>query len=226
MHAERNPREQMQHRRREAVRAYGAMNTLRALERLAHRSHTTVELAESLQVTTRTARRLLERLEAEGYATREGGRRPRYRATLRVAGVGRQVATRSALVRAAAKRMVPIATATGCTADLWVPGADAIVSVLRAEPPRWVRTAANAGHVPSVAPDGALARVFREPHLISGLHASGQGGGVAAAAVLQSGVAVAALGVTGLGAGAGLEVVAREAQAVTRRLAEALRSQP
>jgi DNA-binding IclR family transcriptional regulator len=75
----------------EAVRAYATMNTVRALECLAVAPLSAPELAASLQVSARTARRLLQRLAVEGFVTQERGHRRRYHATLRLADLGRQV---------------------------------------------------------------------------------------------------------------------------------------
>ena len=62
---------------RPAVRAYAVMNTLRALERLATAPSSAPELAAALGVSVRTARRMLQRLAADGYAIQDGGHRRR-----------------------------------------------------------------------------------------------------------------------------------------------------
>ncbi len=72
MHEQDNPARLSGVRGHESVRAYAAMNTVRALEHLAFAALSTSELADSLQVSVR-ARRLVQRLALEGSpATRAG----------------------------------------------------------------------------------------------------------------------------------------------------------
>ena len=109
-------------RSREPVRAYAAMNTVRALECLAFADLSAPELAARLQVNVRTARRLLQRLALEGFVAQEGGHRRRYRATLRLAALGRQLLDHAPLSQAALPRVARLAQDTACVAQLWIPG--------------------------------------------------------------------------------------------------------
>jgi IclR family transcriptional regulator, acetate operon repressor len=73
--------------------AQHVVRTLRALELLAEGPQTQAALARRLAVHRRTARRLLSRLVAEGYAeAARGGRHAAYAATPRLAVLGRQIA--------------------------------------------------------------------------------------------------------------------------------------
>src|SRR5579862_4208284 len=108
----------------EPVRAYAAMNTVRALECLAFAALSAPELANRLQVSVRTARRLLQRLALEGFVIQERGHRRRYHATLRLAVLGRQLLDHAPLTRAAAPVLAQLAQDTESVAHLWVPGYD------------------------------------------------------------------------------------------------------
>ena len=125
------------HRRRpsrEPLRAYAAMRTLQALERLAFSPLSAPELATALQVHPRTARRLLQRLELEDYVTPPAGPRRRYHLTRRLAALGRQAIAHDELPRIAALWVAALAGRTGHVATLWIPSYADVVCVLRAEP--------------------------------------------------------------------------------------------
>src|SRR5690349_19520881 len=134
MHEQHNPARPSGVRFPEPVRAYAAMNTVRALERLAFAALSAPELADGLQVSVRTARRLLQRLALEGFVTQERGHRRRYHATLRLAALGRQMLDHAPLAQAAAPRVARLAEDTSCVAHLWIRGYDQhIVSAVRAD---------------------------------------------------------------------------------------------
>ncbi|HEX7290020.1 MAG TPA: IclR family transcriptional regulator C-terminal domain-containing protein [Conexibacter sp.] len=77
----------------EDATAQHVRRTLRTLELLADGPQTQADVARELAVHRRTARRLLARLVDEGYAEPEaGGRHVAFRATSRLAVLGRQVA--------------------------------------------------------------------------------------------------------------------------------------
>jgi DNA-binding IclR family transcriptional regulator len=77
----------------EDATAQHVRRTLRALELLADGPQTQADVARELEVHRRTARRLLARLVDEGYAEPAAdGRHVAYRATSRLAVIGRQVA--------------------------------------------------------------------------------------------------------------------------------------
>jgi IclR family transcriptional regulator, acetate operon repressor len=119
---------------REPVRAYQAMNTVRALEHLALRPLSGPELATALQIHQRTARRLLRRLHAEAYTTLRSGPRRRYHLTRRLAVLGRQAIARDDLPRVAAPWVATLATHTAHVATPWIPCYTDVVCVLRADP--------------------------------------------------------------------------------------------
>ncbi len=77
----------------EDATAQHVRRTLRALELLAEEPQTQADVARELAVHRRTARRLLARLVDEGYADQDaGGRHVEFRATSRLAVLGRKVA--------------------------------------------------------------------------------------------------------------------------------------
>jgi DNA-binding IclR family transcriptional regulator len=106
--------------------------TLRALELIAARPVTQSELAAGLGVHARTARRLLDRLVAEGYAAASGeGGRPRYAATLKIMRLVGPVLERSDVVRVAAPYVADLRSRTGESAHLSVPREDGVLRVVR-----------------------------------------------------------------------------------------------
>jgi IclR family acetate operon transcriptional repressor len=96
--------------------------TLRALELLAARPVRPHELAAALDIHPRTARRLLDRLVAEGYvAAADDAPRPRYAATLKVLRLVGPALAGSDLVRVAAPFVAEVASRSGHVAHLSVP---------------------------------------------------------------------------------------------------------
>ena len=78
----------------EPIRAYATMYTVHALERLAVRPLSSSELALNLQISQRTARRILQRLEVEHYVTPiKSANRLRYHLTPRLPQLGRVAET-------------------------------------------------------------------------------------------------------------------------------------
>jgi DNA-binding MarR family transcriptional regulator len=183
--------------RPDAVRAYGVMNTVRALERIALAPQSTAELADHLQIGVRTARRLLQRLAAEGYVTQDGGHRRRYRATLRLAALGRMLIERAMLPRISAPIVAQLAAATSCAAHLWIPAQGDVLCVLHTHPgaclPRpmlgELMGARDSAPGAVLCPERSTVRSCA--YLLDGQDAA------AAAAVLDRGAVVAAVGVTG-----------------------------
>jgi DNA-binding IclR family transcriptional regulator len=110
------------------------MRTARALERLAFSPLSAPELAIALQVHPRTARRLLQRLELEDYATLTSDPRRRYHLTRRLAALGRQAIARDELPRIAAPWVAALAGRTGHVATLWIPCYADVVCILHADP--------------------------------------------------------------------------------------------
>jgi IclR family transcriptional regulator, acetate operon repressor len=80
-----------------APEAWHVTRTLRAMELLAIAPRSAPELADALGVHVRTARRVLKRLESEGYVTVTEDRRRRYRPTMRVVALAGQVVERAEL---------------------------------------------------------------------------------------------------------------------------------
>jgi DNA-binding IclR family transcriptional regulator len=92
------------------IRAYGTMYTVHALERLAVRPMSTSELALNLQVSQRTARRIVQRLEIEHYVTPiKSGNRLRYHLTPRLPQLGRvaEASTQAQLTPAIQTMLTP-----------------------------------------------------------------------------------------------------------------------
>jgi DNA-binding IclR family transcriptional regulator len=116
------------------VRAYPVMRTVRALERLAFRSLSAPELAIALQVHQRTARRLLQRLVLEDYAAETGDAWRRYRLTLRLAALGRQLIAHTQWPREAGPWVAKLAAQTQHRAGLWIPCYPDVVCVVNADP--------------------------------------------------------------------------------------------
>jgi DNA-binding IclR family transcriptional regulator len=118
---------------RQPLRAYAAMRTVHALERLAFRPMSAPELAHAVQIDPRTARRLLMRLAAEDYLTQPRGHRRRYHPTLRLAALGRQALQHTPWPRQAAPWVATLAAQTRWPCALWIPCYD-IACRLHAEP--------------------------------------------------------------------------------------------
>src|SRR5215218_2274454 len=101
--------------------AWHVVRTLRALELLALEPRSAPELADGLGVHVRTARRILRRLESEGYAALGGGRRRRYRSTMRIVALAGQVVERAQLTRAAIPYVKALQEQVGEDCHLCVP---------------------------------------------------------------------------------------------------------
>jgi DNA-binding IclR family transcriptional regulator len=201
------------------VRAYAAMNTLRALEWLAFRPLSAPELADGLQIGEASARRLLQRLALEGYVVQEGGHRRRYRATLRLAAVGRQLVRHAALPQAAAPCVARLAATTGCTAHLWVRSFDDLVCVVHAPPP--TRTVPEPQLAELIAAGERAAGSVLETaraRARSCTYLREAEGPAAAASVIDGGEVVAALAVNGESAADALRDVVRSAAELTAQL--------
>jgi DNA-binding IclR family transcriptional regulator len=104
-----------------APEAWHVVRTLRAMELLAVRPRSAPELADSLGVHVRTARRVLKRLESEGYVQVSGDRRRRYRPTMRVVALAGQVVERAELTQAAVPHVTALQQELGESCHLCVP---------------------------------------------------------------------------------------------------------
>jgi DNA-binding IclR family transcriptional regulator len=175
------------------------MNTVRALERLAFVALSAPELADSLQVSVRTARRLLQRLTVEGFVSQERGHRRRYHATLRLAALGRQMIEHVPLAKAATPRVTRLARDTSCVAHLWILGYDDhVVCAVRADGRSdhpTVSVLCEVAPAPSSAAGAVLLPDRAQLRSYCYLHAAAEA--TFAAAVLERGHVVGALGLTG-----------------------------
>jgi IclR family transcriptional regulator, acetate operon repressor len=104
-----------------APEAWHVTRTLRAMELLAVRPRSAPELAEALGVHVRTARRVLKRLDSEGYVMLTDDRRRRYRPTMRVVALAGQVVQRAELPVAAMPHVTDLRERLGMTAHLCIP---------------------------------------------------------------------------------------------------------
>jgi DNA-binding IclR family transcriptional regulator len=104
-----------------APEAWHVTRTLRAMELLAVRPRSAPELADALGVHVRTARRVLKRLESEGYVILSDDRRRRYRPTMRVVALAGQVVERAELPAAARPHVSALREEVGGSCHLCVP---------------------------------------------------------------------------------------------------------
>jgi DNA-binding IclR family transcriptional regulator len=101
--------------------AFFVTRTLQAIEVLAFQPSSAPQVAGALQVHPRTARRLLNRLVADGWATRSEGRRRTYAPTMRIVALAAQLAERDPLAVAAAPVVGRLHEETGGVAHLAIP---------------------------------------------------------------------------------------------------------
>lgn len=104
-----------------APEAWHVTRTLRAMELLAVRPRSAPELADALGVHVRTARRVLKRLDSEGYVKVGDDRRRRYRPTMRVVALAGQVVERAELPSAALPHVIALRQQLGEGCHLCVP---------------------------------------------------------------------------------------------------------
>ena len=101
--------------------AYFVSRTMQAMEVLAFQPATAPEVAAQLQVHPRTARRLLNRLVADGWLTRSEGRRRVYAPTMRIVALAAQHAARAPLAVLAVPEVDALHAVHGGTAHLFIP---------------------------------------------------------------------------------------------------------
>ena len=101
--------------------AWHVTRTLRAMELLAVAPRSAPELADGLGVHVRTARRVLRRLESEGYVRLTDGRRRRYRPTMRIVALAGQVVLRAELTQTALPHVTALRDGLRRDAHLCVP---------------------------------------------------------------------------------------------------------
>lgn len=120
----------------EDATAQHVRRTLRALELLADGPQTQADLARELVVHRRTARRLLGRLVDEGYAeAAPGGRHVAFRATSRLAVLGRQVADGLDLLAIARRHVAALDAACAGARFVALREEDGVVLAHIEEPP-------------------------------------------------------------------------------------------
>jgi IclR family pca regulon transcriptional regulator len=100
---------------------YTAARAMQALELLALHPLSAPQVAASLAVDARTARRLLNRLCEDGWLTRSDDHRRVYSPTLRVAALAGHVVNRTALADAAVPHVRALAGRLGAPAHLMIP---------------------------------------------------------------------------------------------------------
>jgi DNA-binding IclR family transcriptional regulator len=115
--------------------AYYASRTLEALELLTFHDLSCPQVAAALQIHPRTARRLLLRLDADGYIEQTFDSRRRYRATLRLAALGAQVIAHAELPRIAAPHVAELHVTTGAVAHLMIPSYLGVACVVHCDDP-------------------------------------------------------------------------------------------
>jgi DNA-binding IclR family transcriptional regulator len=104
-----------------APEAWHVTRTLRAMELLAMQPRSAPELADALGVHVRTARRVLRRLESEGYVALTEDRRRRYRPTMRVVALAGLVVERAELTALAVTHVAALRDDLGEDCHLCVP---------------------------------------------------------------------------------------------------------
>ncbi len=104
--------------------------TVQALELLALQALSARQVAAALQVDERTARRLLLRLQQEGWVTRTDDARRLYVPTMRIVAVAGQVVEHARLTRTAAPFVARLHEQTGAAAHLCVPSHRSVLCIV------------------------------------------------------------------------------------------------
>jgi DNA-binding IclR family transcriptional regulator len=103
------------------VDSFFAVRTMQALEVLAFQSSTAPQVADALRIDTRTARRLLNRLAADGWVVRTEGRVRTYTLSLRLVGLASHFVERAPFTTAATWAVRELHDQTGQVACVTVP---------------------------------------------------------------------------------------------------------
>ena len=114
-----------------ATEAFFASRAMQALEVLAFGPATVTQVAGELQVHSRTARRLLNRMVHDGWLVRQDGPRPTYSPTMRIVALAAQLAQRSPLVAHALELATDLQARTGTDAHLAIPSYRSALRLLR-----------------------------------------------------------------------------------------------
>jgi DNA-binding IclR family transcriptional regulator len=103
------------------VDSFFVIRTMQALEVIAFQPSSAPQVAEVLRVDVRTARRLLNRLTAEGWLVRSDGRVRTYTLSLRLVALASHFLERSPMTRAATAVVQALREQTGGVAHVAVP---------------------------------------------------------------------------------------------------------
>src|SRR5919109_208666 len=106
--------------------------TMQVIELLAFQPLSAPQVAATLQIHPRTARRVLVRLHDEGYLTRSDAARRRYRPSMRIVALAAQVASRSPLTTGALPVVAQAHEETAAEAHLAVPSYLSVLCVVHA----------------------------------------------------------------------------------------------
>jgi IclR family KDG regulon transcriptional repressor len=106
--------------------------TMQVLELLAFQPLSAPQVAATLQIHPRTARRVLVRLHDEGYLTRSEDSRRRYAPSMRIVALAGQIAARSPLTSSALAIVAQLHEETGADAHLAVPSYLSVLCVVHA----------------------------------------------------------------------------------------------
>lgn len=120
--------------------------TLRALELLARRPRSQAELARELQVHSRTARRLLGSLVAEGYVARDERVRAEFTPTLKLVALAGEVMARVEITDVASPFVSQLAHRADAIAHLSVPDNAQVMRLLEAGRSDSVRGGSQVGY--------------------------------------------------------------------------------
>lgn len=113
-----------------AAEAFSVSRTMQAMEVLAFQSASAPQVAGALKVHPRTARRLLNRLVADGWLTRTEGRRRTYAPTMRIVAMAAHFAERASLPRIAAPFVAELHEESGVAAHLAIPSYNAALCLV------------------------------------------------------------------------------------------------
>ena len=111
--------------------AFFVARTMQALEVLSFAPSSAPQIAAALQVHPRTARRLLNRLAADGWLQRIEGPRPLYAPTMRIVALAAQLADRAPVVRLGAAVAQDLQATSGNVVHLAVPSYRSALRLLR-----------------------------------------------------------------------------------------------
>jgi DNA-binding IclR family transcriptional regulator len=113
--------------------AFYVARTMQVIELLAFQPLSAPQVAATLQIHPRTARRVLVRLHEEGYLIRSSDTRRRYAPSMRIISLAGQIAAHSPLLARARPVIERLHRATGAEAHLFVPSYLSVLCVVHAD---------------------------------------------------------------------------------------------